>query len=147
VSEEKAIQATKSQNGLSDIADADNFHFPYKKTNLGAGLDVSLSLLELLCGASCSKAGPHSEVGIRSLGRNDQERREIEALILLWRSLHCPTSKFWHETRVFVNRIVGLNLPDSSNQNPATEPKSQEPAGPFPEPENVPEKTAVSVLP
>ena len=99
-------KARQNQNGLAEKRDGAGFHYPYKKTNPGAGLDVSLSLLELLSVASCSKAGPHSAVGIQSLGKTDQDRREIQGLVCLLQSLGRPAGGFWRETRVFVNRVV-----------------------------------------
>lgn len=77
--------------------------YPYKKTNLGGGADVSLSLLSLLDMLSCPKAGAAE---IQRLVRTAPERQELQGLANLWQSLGRPTSVFWRESRVFYNRIV-----------------------------------------
>lgn len=77
--------------------------YPRTVSTLGAGVDVSLSLLQLLDMLSCPVVG---EAEILHLARTIPQRRELEALVNLWRSLGRPTSIFWRETRVFYNRIV-----------------------------------------
>ena len=77
--------------------------YPYRKTSLGGGADVSTSLLSLLGVLTCPKVG---EAEIQRLARTSIHRREIEALVNLWQSLGRPTSVFWRECRVFCNRIL-----------------------------------------
>ena len=77
--------------------------YPYRKTNLGGGADVSISLLQLLVVMSCPRV---AEAEIQRLGKTDPQRQELRALVSLWQSLGCPTSVFWRECRVFCNRIL-----------------------------------------
>jgi hypothetical protein len=66
--------------------------------------DVNLSLPRLFGLLECAEVGAQE---LNCLGKTDQERREIQALLALWQSLGRPDSKFWQETKVFYNRIVG----------------------------------------
>ncbi len=77
--------------------------YPYKSTTLGAGADVSLSLLQLLDVMSCENGG---EAEVANLARTSPHRHELQSLVRLWQSLGRPSSVFWRETRVFYNRIV-----------------------------------------
>ena|ERR1017187_3268417 len=86
--------------------------YPYKNTTLGAGADVSLSLLSLLDMLSCPRVGAAE---IECLARTTAHRQELQALVNLWQSLGYPTSPLWRETRVFYNRIVDSYVENSSN--------------------------------
>lgn len=77
--------------------------YPHTLTTLGADIDVSQSLLQLLASMSCPECGAAE---IERLVQTDLERKEIQSLLDLWQSLGRPTSVFWNETRVFVNRIL-----------------------------------------
>lgn len=94
-----------SKNGSDTdcMARTSQDEYPYKKTTLGGGADVSLSLLQLLDVLSCPKVGKSE---IEWMARTSTERHEIEALVSLWQSLGRPTSVFWRECRVFRNRMV-----------------------------------------
>jgi hypothetical protein len=109
----KLIKGRRSKSGNGkDCSPGDTIssEFPYIKTTLGGGADVSLSLLSLLDVMSCPVGGAAE---IEHLGQTDPQRQELQALVNLWQSLGRPTSPFWRETRVFYNRIV-----DSYKQNP-----------------------------
>ena len=88
--------------------------YPYRSASLGAGADVSLSLLQLLDVMSCEKGG---EAEVANLARTSPQRQELQALINLWQSLGRPTSVFWRETRVFYNRIVDSYSVEMSNDS------------------------------
>ena len=69
--------------------------------NLPVQNDLSLSLLEVLSLAECPLTGFSQE-----MGKTPLEREEFRALSNLWQSLGRPTSVFWRETDVFVNRVL-----------------------------------------
>jgi len=97
-------QHRQNGNGISGSQGCSHLdEYPRRKTTLGAGADVSLSLLSLLDVMSCSING---EPEIHHLARTEADRRELQALKDLWQSLGRPTSVFWRETRVFYNRIL-----------------------------------------
>jgi hypothetical protein len=77
--------------------------YPYTAASLGAGADVSLSLLSLLGMLACPIAAKRL---LQDLAQTPHQRQELEALENLWQSLGQPDSGFWQHTRVFYNRIA-----------------------------------------
>ena len=78
--------------------------YPHTLTTLGADIDVSLSLPQLLSAWEYHPELTRKE--IERLAKTDHEAETLEALLRLWQSVGRPASGFWLETRVFVNRII-----------------------------------------